>query len=54
MMQVVGMEGSVVVSAAGTETLCGRRNSNQHYSETLNTQISKVGGRKRKESAVFH
>ena len=54
LMQVVGTEGSVVVSVAWTETLCDRRNSNWHDSETQNIQISKVGGRKRKESAVFH
>jgi len=36
------------------ETFCDRRNSNQHNSETQNTQISKVEGRKRKESTVLH
>jgi hypothetical protein len=54
LMQVVGAEGSVVVSVAWTETLCDRRNSNRHDSETQNTQISKVGRRKMKESALLH
>ena len=53
LMQVGGTEGSVVVSVTWTETLCDRRNSNRHDSEKQNTQISKVGGRKRKECAVF-
>ena len=53
LLQVVGIEGMKVVSATWTEMLCDRRNSNRCDSETQDTHISKVGGRKRKESAVL-
>jgi len=52
-MQMVGMEGSMVVSAVWREMLRDRRNSNQCDSKTQdNTHMSKVEVRKRTESAV--
>jgi len=38
----------------GRETLCDRKSANRSDSETQeNTHVSKVGGRKRKEIAIF-
>jgi hypothetical protein len=49
-LQVVVIEESV----AWREMLCDRKNSNWYDSETQeNTHMGKVGGRKRKESAIF-
>jgi hypothetical protein len=51
LMQVVGMEGRVVVSAVWTEMLRDKRNSDQCDTKTQdNTHMSKV--MKRKENAV--
>ena len=50
LLQVVVIEESV----AWREMLCDRKNSNWYDSETQeNTHMGKVGGRKRKESAIF-
>jgi hypothetical protein len=53
-MQVVGREWGVVVSAACREMFYNRRNSNRCDSETQEiTDMSRGGGKKRKESATF-
>ena len=55
LVQLVGMEGMVVVSTTWKEMLCDGGNSNRCDSKTQeNTHISKVGGRKRKESAILN
>jgi hypothetical protein len=51
---MVGREGSMVVSAVWREIFSDRRSSNRCDSETREiADMSKVGGKKRKESATF-
>jgi len=53
-MQMFGRERSMVIRVALRETFHDGRNCNGCDSETQeNTHISKVGRRKRKESAIF-
>ena len=49
-----GWDGGQCGSKCSLEMLCDRNNSNQCDSKTQNTHISKVGGKKRKESAILN